>query len=145
MQILKRDKVKAGQSCLTLVTLCTIQSMGFSRPEYWSGQPFSYPGDLPNPGIEPRSPVLQAILYQLSHTGSSVMCVYVCIYMCVCVCVLCVCVLVAQLCPTLCDPIDCSPPDSSVHGVLQARILECVAISFSKKRDEKDSYHLNYI
>ena len=43
-----------------------------------------------------------------------------------------VCVLVTQLCPTLCDPMDCSPPASSVHGILQARILEWVAISFSR-------------
>ena len=41
-------------------------------------------------------------------------------------------VLVAQLCPTLCNPIDCSPLVSSVHGILQARTLEWVAISFSK-------------
>ena len=34
-------------------------SMGFSREEYWSGLPFPSPGDLPNPGIAPRSPVLQ--------------------------------------------------------------------------------------
>ena len=34
--------------------------MGFSRQEYWSGVPFPSPGDLPDPGIEPRSPVLQA-------------------------------------------------------------------------------------
>ena len=34
--------------------------MGFSRQEYWSGLPFPSPGDLPNPGIEPRSPTLQA-------------------------------------------------------------------------------------
>ena len=40
-------------------------------------------------------------------------------------------VLVAQLYPTLCDPMNCSLPDSSVHGILQARILEWVAISFS--------------
>ena len=40
-------------------------------------------------------------------------------------------VLVAQSCPTLCDPVDCSPPVSSVHGISQARILEWVAISFS--------------
>ena len=33
--------------------------MEFSRPEYWSGYPFPSPGDLPNPGIEPRSPTLQ--------------------------------------------------------------------------------------
>ena len=39
--------------------------------------------------------------------------------------------LVAQLCPTLCS-MDCSPPGSSVHGILQARILECVATSFSR-------------
>ena len=39
---------------------------------------------------------------------------------------------IAQLCLTLCDPIDCSPPGSSVHGSLQARILELVAISFSR-------------
>ena len=37
----------------------TIQSMEFYRPEYWSGQPFPSPGDLPNVGIEPRSPTLQ--------------------------------------------------------------------------------------
>ena len=37
----------------------TIQSMEFSRPVYWSGQPFPSPGDLPNPGIEPRSLILQ--------------------------------------------------------------------------------------
>ena len=37
--------------------------------------------------------------------------------------------LVAQLCPTLCNPMDCSLPGSSVHGILQARILEWVAIS----------------
>ena len=35
-------------------------SLGFSRQEYWSGLPFPSPGDLPNPGIEPRSPALQA-------------------------------------------------------------------------------------
>ena len=34
-------------------------SVGFSRQEYWSGQPFPSPGDLPHPGIEPRSPALQ--------------------------------------------------------------------------------------
>ena len=39
--------------------------------------------------------------------------------------------LVAQLCLTLCDPMDCSLPGSSVHGILQGRILEWVAIPFS--------------
>ena len=41
-------------------------------------------------------------------------------------------VFVAQSCPTLFDAMDCSPPGSSVYGVLQARILEWVAISFSR-------------
>ena len=44
----------------------------------------------------------------------------------------CLLVLVTQSCPTLCDPMDCSPPGSSVHGILQARILEGVAIPFSR-------------
>ena len=42
----------------------------------------------------------------------------------------------AQSCPTLCDPVDCSLPGSSIHGILQARILEWVAISFSKSESE---------
>ena len=41
-------------------------------------------------------------------------------------------VLVAQSCPILCDPIDCSPPGSSVHGILQAIILDWVAIPLSR-------------
>ena len=44
----------------------------------------------------------------------------------------CCCCLVAHLCPTLCNPMDCSPPGSSVHGISQASILEWVAISSSK-------------
>ena len=43
----------------------------------------------------------------------------------------CECVLVAQSCPTLCDPIDCSQPGSSIYGILQTRVLAWVAISFS--------------
>ena len=46
---------------------------------------------------------------------------------------MCVCVWDAQSSPTLFDPIDCSPPGSSVPGISQARILEWVAISFSNK------------
>ena len=41
---------------------------------------------------------------------------------------------VTQSCPTLCDPIDCSLPSSSVHGIFQARVLEWVAIAFSKAK-----------
>ena len=47
-------KVKVAQLCPTL-----CDPMEFSRPEYWNGQPFPSPGDLPNPGIKPKSPALQ--------------------------------------------------------------------------------------
>ena len=40
---------------------------------------------------------------------------------------------VAQSCPTLCNPVDCSAPGSSIYGILQARTLEWVAISFSRR------------
>ena len=40
---------------------------------------------------------------------------------------------VSQLCPTLCDPMDCSPPGSSIHGIFQARTLEWGTIVFSEK------------
>ena len=53
------------KSCLTLASPWTVVcqdplSMGFSRQGYWSRLPFPSPGDLPDPGIEPRSPALQA-------------------------------------------------------------------------------------
>ena len=60
----------------------------------------------------------------LHHLCHQVVCVCVCLCVCVCVCV---CVLVAQLCPTLWGPMDCSLPGSSVHGILEARLLEWVA------------------
>ena len=52
-----------AKSCPTLATPGSVAcqaplSTGFSRQEYWSGLPFPSPGDLPSPGIEPRSPVL---------------------------------------------------------------------------------------
>ena len=43
---------------------------GFSRQESWNGLPYPPPGDLPNPGIEPRSLTLQVDSYHLSHQGS---------------------------------------------------------------------------
>ena len=47
------------------------------------------------------------------------------------------CMLVAQLCPALCDAMDCNPPCSSVHGILHARILEWVAIPFSRRSSQR--------
>ena len=73
--------------------------MGFSRQEYWSGLPFSSPGNLPDPGIEPKSPALQAD-FSISK------------------------VKVAQSCQTLCNPMD-----YTVHGIFQARILEVGSLS----------------
>ena len=67
-------------------------------------------------------------------------------------------VLVSQSCPNLCDSMDCSPPGSSVHGILPARILEWVAMPFSRgsfrPRNLSDPdiqhcrqilYHLSYL
>ena len=85
--------------------------MGFSRKEYWSGWPFPSPGDLLNPGIELRSPALQADALPSEPVAAAAKSL--------------------QLCPTLCDPIDGSPPRSTIPGILQARTLEWVAISFS--------------
>ena len=52
--------------------------------------------------------------------------------------------LVTQLCPTLCDPMDCSPPGSSVRGTSQARILQWVAISFSRGSSRpRDQTHVS--
>ena len=44
---------------------------------------------------------------------------------------------VAQSCPTLCDPMDCSPPGSSVHGIFQARVLEWGAIAYVMAKNPK--------
>ena len=60
-------------------------------------------------------------------------------------CLLCVC-LAAQSCLCLCDPMDYSPPGSSVHGILQARILEWIAISFSRGSSRlRDQTHMSYV
>ena len=62
----KEEKEKdSAKSCLTLATLWTVAcqpplSLGFSKQEYCSGLPFPSPGDLPDPGIKPRSQALQA-------------------------------------------------------------------------------------
>ena len=69
--------------------------------------------------------------------------IHVCVCVCVCACVcMCVCVLVAWWCSTLCNPIYCSPPGPSIHGILQARTLKSVAISFSKRNYRKKESEL---
>ena len=65
-----------AQSSPTLVTPWTVAhqtllSMGFSRQEYWSGLPFSSPGGLPNPGIEPKSLTSLALVGGFLTTSAS--------------------------------------------------------------------------
>ena len=64
-------------------------------------------------------------LYEVNDCDMVCVCVCVCAWVRACTC--------TELCLTLCSPIDCSPPGSSVHGMFQARILEWVAISFSRE------------
>ena len=55
------------------------------------------------------------------------------------------CALVAQSRLTLCDPTDCSPPGSSVHGILQARILEWVAMPSPRGRKSRDESQVSRV
>ena len=69
---MKEKKVKSLSCVRLFATPWTVAhqaplSMGFSRQEYWSGLPFSSPGYLPDPGIEPRSPALQADALTSEH------------------------------------------------------------------------------
>ena len=103
---------------LWTVALQAPLSMGFFRQEYWSGLPCPALGDLPNPDIESVSPALAGgfftaepppkLIYVYAAAAKSL-----------------------QSCPTLRDPTDGSPPGFPVPGILRARILEWVSISFS--------------
>ena len=112
----------------------------FSRQEYWSGLPFPSPGDLPNPGTKAGSPSLQAD-YLFSELQGKPILKILANYMIDTVERKMQCfkeasfsfnrhlkVKVAQSCRTLCDRMD-----YTVHGFLQARILEWVAFPFSRK------------
>ena len=73
------DDCLVAQSCPTLCDPWTVAhqarpSMGFSRQEHWSGLPFPSPGDLPNPGIELKSPALQADSLLSESPEACVMC-----------------------------------------------------------------------
>ena len=92
-------------------------SMGFPRQNYRSGVPFPPPRDLPDPGIEPVTPVLAGGFFIWEAHNIQFSSVTFARSL--------------QSCPTLCDPIDGSPPGSPIPGILQARTLEWAAISFS--------------
>ena len=88
-------------------------SKGFCRQEYWSGLLFPSPGSS-SPREWSQVPCMPAHSVLCEPPGKLLK------------------VLVAQSCLALCDPVDCSSPGSSVHGILQERILEWVAIPFSR-------------
>ena len=111
--------------------------MGFSRQEYWSGLLFPSLGGLPDPRIEAASPVSPALASRFFTTEPPKQLLIIC-HLSVHLCLsywFCFSAAAAakslQSCPTLCNPIDFSPPGSSIPGILQARTLEWVAISFS--------------
>ena len=125
-----------------LIVACQAPlSMGFSRQEYRSGLLYPPPGDHPDPGIESASlmsPALTDGLFTTNETWGSLTYIH-------CVCVY----LVAQSCPTLCDPMDCRLSGSSVHGILQARNLEWVAVPSSRgssqSRDQTCIFYVSCI
>ena len=92
------------------VTPWTVLSMEFSRPEYRNGYSFPSPGDLPNPGIEPRSPALQADSLPAKLQGKPKRWKWRLLY------------------STLCD--------CTVHGILQARLLKWVAFAVSRRSSQ---------
>ena len=129
---------------------------GILQSRIWSVLPFHSPRDHLNTGIKPRSPALQANSLQSEPPGSPIsMVIYYSLVKFYCrdldiirqkLAVNWVYFVkmnkelkfiaseseVAQLCPTHFDPMDCSSPGSSFHGIVQARVLEWVAISFSR-------------
>ena len=123
---------KSLQSCPTLCDPMDCSPpgsavhWGFSRQEHWSGLTCPPPGHLPNSGkLTPKlTPLVSPALADRFFSGSTTW--EVPTYP------LEVDTSVAQLCLTLCDPVDSSLPGSSVYGVFPARILEWVAISFSR-------------
>ena len=102
--------------------------MDFSRQEHLSGSPFPPPGDLPHPGIEPRSPALQGDSLPFEPprnlaSGPRQVC-YSKTLLCA--------VLSCSVMPDSCNRMDCSPPGSSVHDDSSGKILEWVAMPSSR-------------
>ena len=91
-------------------------SMGFPRKEYRSRLPFPTPGDLHRNQSSPRNQTHISCIAGRFFTAEPPEVISE----------------VAQLCLTLCNPMDYILPGSSIHGIFQARVLEWVAISFSR-------------
>ena len=112
---------KSLQSCPTLCDPMDCSPPGSSvhgilQPRILEWLPFPSPGDLPNPGIAPLSPTCPALAGKFLNTSTTVATAAA---------------KLLQSCLTLRDPIDCSLPGSSVHGIFQARVLQWGAIAFS--------------
>ena len=128
-------KVLVTQLCLILLPPWTVAlqaplSMESSRHEYQSGLPFPSPGDLPDPGIEPGPPAFQEDALPSEPPGK-ILPPELCYFLPSNNIQFTTTTESFQSCPTLCNPIDGSPSGSPVPGILQARTLEWVAISFS--------------
>ena len=98
-------------------------SVELSRQEYWNRLSFPPPSDLPDPGIKPASFTSPALAGRFFTTNTT--------WEVQTVAAAAAAAKSLQSCPTLCDPIDGSPPGSAAPGILQARTLEWVVISFS--------------
>ena len=112
---LRRDREMAGHSSLGVLGLAFKPALPRALPSTPCGPP---PSSFQSPQLGCR-PFCSRCTWEMWQPAQLAV-------------ASCVCVLVAQFCPTLCDPMDYSPPDSSVHGILQARILGWVVISFSR-------------
>ena len=116
-------KLKSLSHIQLFATLWTVAHQApppvvFSRQEYWSGLPFTSPGDLPDPGIIPRSPALQAEALTSEPPGKPLSLNYVIINNKTRCCRSYQLSSVAQSCPTLCDPLNHSTPGLPVHHQL---------------------------
>ena len=121
-------KVKVTQSCLILWDPMNYTVHGILQAKIMElvAIPFPYPRVLPNPGIfRTQVSCISARFFTNWITREPL------IFPCT-VQYIQVCAKLLQLCPTLCDLMDCSPAGSSVHEILQARILEWIAMPSSK-------------
>ena len=112
-----KSESEVDQLCLTLCDRmdCSLPGSsvhGIFQARILEWVAITFPSDLSNPGIEPGSPALQSLPTAAAAAAAKSL----------------------QSCPTLCNPIDGSPPGPPVPGILQARTLEWVAISFSSAR-----------
>ena len=113
--------VKVTQFCPTLCNPMNYRTWNTPGQNTGVGSLSFLQGNLPNPGIEPRSPALQVDSLPAEPQGKP----------CWLLAAAATAAKMLQSCLTLCDPRDSSPPGSAIPGILQARTLEWVAISFS--------------